>query len=187
MHFLRTCYALRSTPSDRWLSTLQATMFVLPVQIVPYTKLLPIPLITLRNMKSKINFTHADSIRFYVRTSSVDHVAAQHTQLGQYLTERHEVDVSNAITYTDIGYSGMNLDRPGLSQLRCDLSDKSWAVLVIDNFTRLSPDYKQIDVLVKEILGAGKFILSTNDVLLSPHDKHDYITSLVTDRVKNSS
>ena len=63
MHFLRTCYALRSTPSDRWLSTMRATMLVLPVQIVPYTMSLLIPLITLGNMKSRNNYAQTGNPR----------------------------------------------------------------------------------------------------------------------------
>lgn len=102
-------------------------------------------------------------IRSYLRVSSQRQknektIKTQDNALKNMVKGKFGPEVAIQKAYKDDGFSGTNMNRPGLQALRRDLKDASWNTLVMFSGDRLSRDFNDGDKLMQEIINAGKEI-----------------------------
>lgn len=117
-----------------------------------------------------LNKEHEDFFRsarfaFYLRTSSERQeregtVESQLDDIWRYMRDHFPwVREEDVIIYKDEGWSGTNLERPEMDQLRIDLRDNKWDVLVCYDQDRIARDpYLQLSIL-EEIEKHGKQLI----------------------------
>ncbi|CAG0986963.1 hypothetical protein ANRL3_02507 [Anaerolineae bacterium] len=57
--------------------------------------------------------------------------------------------------FTDVGYSGMKLDRPGLDKMRKLIARRSIDAVVVSDISRLTRSANDNDCLEREFAGSG--------------------------------
>jgi site-specific DNA recombinase len=114
-----------------------------------------------------LNKQHEEWLRsarfaFYLRTSSErqEKEGTSESQLDDIWRKVREqfpwVREEDVIIYKDEGWSGTSLERPDMDQLRIDLRDNKWDVLVCYDQDRIARDpYLQLSIL-EEIEKYGK-------------------------------
>jgi site-specific DNA recombinase len=115
--------------------------------------------------KEHEEFFRSARFAFYLRTSSERQeregtVESQLDDIWRYMRDRFPwVRPEDVIIYKDEGWSGTSLERPEMDQLRIDLRDNKWDVLVCYDQDRIARDpYLQLSIL-EEIEKYGKQLI----------------------------
>ncbi|MEQ1790302.1 MAG: recombinase family protein [Rickettsiales bacterium] len=115
--------------------------------------------------KEHEEFFRSARFAFYLRTSSERQeregtVESQLDDIWRYMRDHFPwVRNEDVVIYKDEGWSGTNLERPEMDQLRIDLCDNKWDVLVCYDQDRIARDpYLQLSIL-EEIEKYGKQLI----------------------------
>lgn len=101
----------------------------------------------------------------YLRVSTHDQdVAAQRRVVERFLRERH-MEVASELWYVDSGYSGKNVDRPALRQLKAAVSAGSIEIVVVYALDRLARRILDGIELIVHWLQGGTRIMSVREDL----------------------
>ena len=65
--------------------------------------------------------------------------------------------------YTDDGYSGYSMDRPGFNQLKEDLNDGKVNVIIAKHLSRIGRHNSKVGLFLEQILEDGKRVITIND------------------------
>lgn len=122
-------------------------------------------------------------IRSYLRVSSQRQkneqtIKTQNNTLKNMVTAKFGPKAIIQHAYTDNGFSGTNMNRPGLQALMRDLQDESWNTLVMFNGDRLSRDFNDGDKLMQEIIKSGKEIFYADGT--SPNNNPKLVNRLLS-------
>ena len=65
--------------------------------------------------------------------------------------------------YTDDGYSGYSMDRPGFNQLKDDLNDNKVNVIIVKHLSRIGRHNSKVGLFLEQILEDGKRVITISD------------------------
>ena len=65
--------------------------------------------------------------------------------------------------YTDDGYSGYSMDRPGFNQLKEDLNDGKVNVIIAKHLSRIGRHNSKVGLFLEQILEDGKRVVTISD------------------------
>ena len=104
------------------------------------------------------NNTETKNIALYIRTASADANAVdmQRTQLNEYVAELNTKEENLSVKeYSDIGFSGSSIDRPGLNELLTYAQTGQLDLIVTTDNIRLSRNLTDVTELVNEFENSG--------------------------------
>lgn len=101
-----------------------------------------------------------------------DSIVNQRLLIRKYIAEHKEFDGCELVEYCDDGYSGTNMDRPGMKKLLENVKNQEVSCIIVKDFSRFSRDYIELGSYMEQIFPfMGIRFISVTD----HYDSDDYI------------
>ena len=123
-----------------------------------------------------------DKIAIYLRLSLEDaddrdesnSITSQRTLLRDYIRHNKELNGKMVAEFCDDGYSGTNMDRPGMQKLLKEIKDNQISCVLVKDMSRFSRDYIELGTYMNQIFPfMGVRFIAVND----HYDSHDHAGS----------
>ena len=115
-------------------------------------------------------------IAIYLRLSSEDKdedkdesnsITNQRFLLHSFI-RKFPLDEYEVVEYVDDGYTGKNLDRPGMQRMLQDIRDRKVAIVVVKDFSRMARDHIIMGDFIDKIFPFLQIrFISVNDTLIA--------------------
>ena len=123
-----------------------------------------------------------DKIAIYLRLSLEDmddkdesnSITSQRTLLLDYIRGNGELQGKEVCEFSDDGYSGTSMDRPGMQRLLKEIRDNKIGCVIVKDMSRFSRDYIELGTYMNQIFPfMGVRFIAVND----HYDSRDHVGS----------